>query len=289
MDQLNLGFKAFDLHELLCHFVARKAGLYKTCDMDIQLLDTTFVPQHELPQNLLQVACGSALLEWMNGASLKVIFVSTDQPLFWLYGREEIETVAQLEGASIAGFPGFAPPAALLRVALRSTGVAPDNIRVEAVRDDTARLGLLRSGDAAGAVISSAMPPAELEGMGFKPLLFFGDCMRVPTTGLAVSSELLESKPELIQKITSIFLASLRLIHTDEQLLKQVLLDCFQIEKACLDKTCHLIQNRFSKTGYTEPEVTNEAIALLAKDLRLKPDSMPGEPLYDFRFIKSIA
>ncbi len=286
MNQLYLGFKAFDIHELLCHFIATEAGLYQARDIDIQLLDTTFISPSRLPENLLQVACGSALLEWMRGASLKVIFVSTDRPLFWLYGREEITTVAQLEGAGIASFPDFAPPATLLRVALSSAGVTPDRIRIEAVRDDTARLGLLRSGNVAGAVISSAMPPAALEGMGYKPLLFFGDCMRVPTTGLAASSELLESKPELMHAMTDIFLASLRLIHTDEQLLKQVLLKCFQIEKAYLDKTCHLIQRQFSKTGYTEFEVTNEAIALLAKDQCLEPQAIPNEPLYDFRVVK---
>ena len=42
MTTVQLGFKAFDAHELLCHFIAAKAGLYQRHRLQIELVDITF-------------------------------------------------------------------------------------------------------------------------------------------------------------------------------------------------------------------------------------------------------
>jgi len=58
----------------------------------------------------------------------------------------------------------MAPPAHFLRMIIKSVGLDPDrDLSIEAVRDDRARLGLLRSGDAVAAIISAAVLPAEMQ------------------------------------------------------------------------------------------------------------------------------
>ncbi|MCZ6526808.1 MAG: hypothetical protein O6928_09710 [Gammaproteobacteria bacterium] len=53
---------AFDPHELLCHFIAAKAGLYERAGLQIELTDITFIADADLPRQTFQVCCGSALI-----------------------------------------------------------------------------------------------------------------------------------------------------------------------------------------------------------------------------------
>ena len=54
MTTVQLGFKAFDAHELLCHFIAAKAGLYQRHRLQIELVDITFAIDTDLPQDMFQ-------------------------------------------------------------------------------------------------------------------------------------------------------------------------------------------------------------------------------------------
>ena len=76
-----LGFKAFDPHELLCHFVAAEGGLYSRHGIRVRLVDITFVPDAELPAELFQVSCGAALAGALQGNGQRVVFVATDRPM----------------------------------------------------------------------------------------------------------------------------------------------------------------------------------------------------------------
>src|SRR5262245_4990544 len=107
MVALQLGFKAFDFHELLCHFIAMRAGLYLQHGLQVSLVDTTFIPDDKLPSDLVHAACGAALAMWLRGAPYRVVCVAIDRPMFWLYGRSEYAGIDSLRGARIAGFPSI--------------------------------------------------------------------------------------------------------------------------------------------------------------------------------------
>lgn len=288
MDQLYLGFKAFDLHELLCHFVAREADYYSTQLLDIKLLDTTFIAPQRLPENLVQVACGAALSDWMNGTPGKVIFVSTDKPMFWLYTNSNITDISGLKGCRIAGFPDVAPPALFLRTVLKDAGLTAEQVTIEAVRDDHARFGMLQSGDVSAALVSSALPPAVLEQWGYRPLICLGDYLRVPTTGLALASESLTRNPELLARLVKVFLSSLRLIHSDEQLLAKVLRNAFRIDNDCIEPTCELVRNHFTQNGYTELSRVAESVNRLLNDQQASTQQGALETLYDFSILNTL-
>lgn len=285
MAQLYLGFKAFDPHELLCHFIAVRAGLYRERGIEVRLLDTTFLPDSQLPANTLQVACGAALSGWLQGAPLKVVFVATDRPLFWLYAGPGIEELADLKGRRVAGFPAIAPPAHFLKLILRQAGIDPDAVMIEAVRDDAARLGLLASGDAGAALISSAIASEQITDMGLRQMLFFGDHLRVPTTGLAVTEQLLHQQGELVSSMVAIFQRSLALIHSDRNLVEEVLRDDFHMPEKGIASTGHLIQNYFTEQGSSASEITDQAVSLMAGELGVEVADIPQTSLYDFQYL----
>jgi hypothetical protein len=166
---VELGFRAYDPHELLPHAVARRHRLYEQAGVDVRLRDLTFGPD-----DALQVSCGAALLAALRGEPRRILVVASRAPLFWLAGRAPLEP-----GATVASYPEGSPPALFARLV-----AGPDAALVPA-RDDAARIGLVRDGAADAAVVSSAVPPSRLEAAGLRELRSFADVLRVPTTGLA--------------------------------------------------------------------------------------------------------
>ena len=84
MKHIHLAFKAYDVHELLCHAIADATGLYTDAGLAVALIDSTFVPDEALPENTFHAACGAALGSFLAGQRRKVVFVACDKPMFWL-------------------------------------------------------------------------------------------------------------------------------------------------------------------------------------------------------------
>ena len=192
MREIHLGFKAFDVHELLCHGIADAGGLYADAGISIRLIDTTFVPEESLPENTFYVACGAALSSFLSGRPRKIVFVACDRPMFWLYGRPGIGQLEQIAQGRVATFPEAAPPAGFLKALLAEAGVAPGFIPC---RDDVSRLALLSSSSVDAALLSSYYMPAGIIERGCLELAFVGDQLRLPSTGLAVSLETFDAEP----------------------------------------------------------------------------------------------
>ncbi|RPH96136.1 MAG: hypothetical protein EHM68_11680 [Lysobacterales bacterium] len=265
---VTLGFKAFDAHELLCHFVAVQAGLYQRGNMAVQLADITFVADAELPEHVFQASCGAALASAVRGSGQKVVLVAVDRPLFWIWSRAPLGNLAALARRRLATFPVLAPPHALANIVLRKAGLdAERELTLLPARDDLARLGLLRSGSADAAVISSAIAPARLAGLGFHPLCCIGDELRWPTTGLAVNQALLQRAPEQVRALVGIHRESLRMVHADIELTAAVLRDWFDVAPAIAAETAQSYATAFTADGRTSPAIAQGAIDALCAAL----------------------
>ena len=284
MTDVVLGFKAFDIHELLCHFVAQEAGLYAQQGLNIKLIDTNFVPEQSLPEVFFSVACGAALVGWLNGVPQKIMFVVTDKPLFWLYSRADIDSIQHLQHCRIATYVGVAPPSYLLNAILAQQGL---DLRAEVenipARDDIARIGLLKSGNVDAAVVSSAVPPAVMMKYDFKQLLFFGEHVRIPTTGLAIQPALKDRHPEVVAAMVDIFTRSLQLIKGRDVVVQKVLARDFDIPLPAVSPTVDLLAECFCHHGQSSTKIVEGAIKLMKMELQCSEPPIDNA-LYDFSF-----
>ncbi len=282
MTAITLGFKAFDAHELLCHFVADETGRYRQEGIEVELADITFVADDALPADWFQASCGAALTSAVRGLDQRVLFVAVDRPMFWLWTREPVAGLDELRGQELATFPPQAPPHNLARVIFRRAGIDPDTeLRARPARDDVARLGLLRSGSVAAAVISSALSPARLRSLGLHDACFFGDALRLPTTGLATSGRNLDASPALAATLAAIHRESLGVIHDDPELTAAVLRDRFDVEPAFADATARLFSRAFTRDGRTTEAIAVGAIEAIASALGIA--ERPGwDAIYAF-------
>jgi len=285
VETVTLGFKSYDVHELACHFVARQVGLYRRHGLNVRLADTTFIPDAQLPSRTFHAACGAALTAWLDGADTRVVFVAADRPMFWLYARPGLRDLSGLEGKLVAGFPPPAPPAIFLRAILRTHSIDPDRVSTIAARDDVARIGLLSDASVAAALISSAASPQSLAHHGFAALSFFGDEIRVPTTGLAVDSGTLEAEPELVATMCRCYREALALIHNEAGVLEAALAEFVTARGVDQTAMADRIRCAYTRDGRADPATLTAAIGLVAAELGILAPGAP-DSLYDFSILE---
>jgi hypothetical protein len=277
---LTIGFKAYDAHELACHFVARHAGLYEKHGLQPQLLDTTFIADADLPPLTFHAACGAALFDWLRGVEVRVVFVAAQRPMFSLHARPERDDVSNLRGEVVAGFPPAAPPAVFLRALLRQRSVEPDGITTLPARDDVARIGLLRDGSASVALLSSAVAPRALTEIGFPELLFLGDALRLPTTGLAVSAATYASEAGLVAAMRSCYRDALALLHGDTGILAAALAERVEFDAAGRAALAERVRRCYTRDGRVALRAVEGAVGLVAAELG-RPVGRPLQSLYE--------
>jgi ABC-type nitrate/sulfonate/bicarbonate transport system substrate-binding protein len=270
MTTLQLGFKAFDPHELLCHFVAHEAGFYKRDSIDVELIDITFIADTDLPSPVFQASCGAALTSALKGIPQRILFVACDRPMFWIYSSKALTSLQELSGKKMATFAAIAPPHHMANIILTRSGVdVAEQLILRAARDDMARFGLLKSDSVDAAVISSAIAPAKIEQSGFNRLCFFGDEIRIPTTGLAVDQSYLSEEAELCRQFANILGEALILIHADPVFVARVLQKYFDVDDVFKDATAKLYQGYFTEAGRCTAAIAQQAIDSIGASLSI--------------------
>ncbi|HEY3541852.1 MAG TPA: ABC transporter substrate-binding protein [Gaiellaceae bacterium] len=289
MTDVECGIKAYDVHELYCHFLAERLGYYADEGLRVRVIDVTFVPDEKLPQrNYFQVACGAAYLGRREGFPFKVVLAAATRPMFWLHARPEIESVEALRGARVATYPPVAPPHWFHRLLLRKHGLDPDrDLEFWPCRDDIIRLGLLRGGDIDAALLSSATSPITVQRLGFKTLALSGDEVRFVTTGVATFESILEEQSDVIEAVVRAHRRGLDAIHEQPDEAIAALADVLDEPDDVARETFELMRHCFTRDGVAEQAVLHEALANMADVL---PAAEPVEPadLYDFSLLERV-
>lgn len=265
---ITLAYKAFDPHELLCHFLAVRGGHYEDAGLQPRLLDASFIPDDELDAKTFLVACGSALFGRIGGGRHRIELVACCRPMFWVVGPEPGD--GDLAGARVATFPAAAPPARMLRAMLRTKGLDPDvDVDLIAARDDASRLGLLRSRQVGAAVISSATLGAREQLDGMSELIDVGASVGLPSTGLAATDLQIERNPALVEAVASAHRAALAKLvtHRSEQSIEAALTGDFGLPGAQAETLASRMPERFSSDGSIEPENLQMALNQLDREV----------------------
>lgn len=286
MTKLECGIKAFDIHELLCHYVAKRLGYYEDEGLAVSVRDRSFTPDAELPETgYFQVACGAAFMARRQGVPLKVVLVSVDRPMFWLHAAPGIERVADLAGTRVATYAPLAPPYWFHRLLIQAHGLDPDrDVALEPVRDDAARLGLLAAGEVQAAAVSSAVSPVAVQRRGLRTLALFGDTVRFATTGVAVFERMLAEQPEAVAGVVRAFRRALDAIHAEPDRVVPVLADLLGEPEEVARATYDLVRPCFTRDGRValdEAQTWIDALeAVLPGDARVA-----AADLYDFSLL----
>ena len=282
MKTVRLGFKAFDLHELLPFMVARDAGLFERENLRITLTDTSLPNQNTSATPDLSVACGAATLNFLRGKSARIVLVACSEPLFHLcVNDDDLRDFSDLHGKTIASYPGPSPPGLFLRYLLQDGEI---DAELRETRTDEARLGLLGTDDVDAALVSSAVSRGTLERFDVNRLVTLGDRLRVPTTGLAVNGDGLTNRNEILQGLVAVFREGLSLIRDDPDASTKTIQRHLGQSPEDARKSYEFVKNYFSGDGTLVPGTVEDDLKELARFMDLTPPS-EVDPLFDFSFL----
>ncbi|QQZ16669.1 hypothetical protein [Rhodococcus sp. 21391] len=179
-----LGYRDHNVHELVCHEIAERAGYYDRLGIEVEA-----VPGPDHPEAALSAGLGGSLVEALRGQRRwKVALVHTLHPLFWIWTRKE--GTGSTGPTVLAGYPEGSIVGAFTQKVLNdhwSAEEAPAVLRFPAgSTGDRLRVEALTSGVADAAVLGSAFAPSALSRLGLTDSLFFGVALKFPTAGVAV-------------------------------------------------------------------------------------------------------
>jgi NitT/TauT family transport system substrate-binding protein len=158
------------------------------------------------------LALESSVRAAMKGVSIKVVVGMASRPLHVLIARPEIRFARNLRGKTIGidGFSGIVDY--LSRIAIRYLGLDPDrDITMVDTGDGALRLAALEAG-AVDATAVDVVLAVKAEEKGFKRLVYLGDIIDLPISGIAVTGAKLANHREQIKKVIRATLRGTRFI-----------------------------------------------------------------------------
>jgi ABC-type nitrate/sulfonate/bicarbonate transport system substrate-binding protein len=166
-------------------------------------------------------------------------------------------------------------PGCFARIVLRGRGLNPD-ADIDAVEmfpgDYSEHIRLLKSGRLDAAVIGSTLSPEQLEAEeGLRLLLFFGDELQIPTTGVAVDPSVLALDDARVRGLVRANLRALATMLDDPALGAE---HVGRLLPGADDATARdfydrYVGSRFRADGQPDPEIVARALPLVAEELRI--------------------
>ena len=196
-----LGYRDRNVHELVCHEVADRAGYYERAGVQVMA-----VPGADHPEAALSAGLGGSLVEAVRGQRRwRAALVHTLHPLFWMWAR--VGDKPTTSSSMLACHPEGSIVWAFTQRLLADRGLAADEM--PALRfpvgseGDYQRLEALTSGAADAALLGATFAPAALERRGLAQTLFFGETLRFPTAGVAVDLDRAELGGSVVRAVVA--------------------------------------------------------------------------------------
>jgi NitT/TauT family transport system substrate-binding protein len=275
MRELDFAYVGLGVHEEVVYSVADELGYYADEGVRVSIRDGVRWDDDRLRQAAVVGLGRTLLIRLLAGTPWTMLCVNTQRPLFWLMARAEFSDVSELRGRRVAMHPALVAPGCFARIILRGRGLDPD-ADLTAVPmhpgDYREHVRLLRSGELDAAVIGSTWSPEQLEAEeGLRLLLFFGDELQIPTTGVAFDPSTVPLDDPRVEAVVRANLRALAAMLADPALgaehVGRLLPGADQA--TARDFYDRYVGSRFKADGRPDPEVVATALPLVAEELRI--------------------
>lgn len=232
-------------------------------------------------------AWGSAVRAAVTGVPIKAVVGLASRPLHVLIARPDIKTPKDLKGKiigvdSVAGTVDY-----LSRVAARHFGFEPDkDIKIIVTGQSPTRLAALRAGsiDATPIDVAFAM---KAEDEGFRRLLYLGDIIELPLSGIAVTDHKLQTQRQQVKKVVRATLRGSRFMKQNRVETIQMVSDYLHITPAQAAKAYDTSINSFTDDGIISDKGVKLDIQLTKERLKMTKE-IPLSQLVDWSLVKEI-
>ncbi len=233
------------------------------------------------------LAWGSALRAAVTGVPIKAVLGMVSRPLHVLVARPEIKTPKDLKGKiigvdSVAGTVDY-----LSRVAVRHFGFEPErDVKIIVTGESPTRLAALHAGSIDATPIDVAFA-VKAEDEGFRRLIYLGDLIELPLSGIAVTDQKLRAQREQVKRVVRAALRGTRFMKQNRAETVQMLADYLRITPAQSAKAYDASINSFTDDGIISDKGVSLDVQLTKERLKLTKD-IPLSQLVDWSLVKEI-
>lgn len=203
-----------------------------------------------------------------------------------LMSRPEIPTAAALRGKTV-GVSSFGATGDLAaRVGLRSLGLDPEkDVTIITLGTDTLRHAALL----AGTVQATHMPVPlniQLKKDGYHELVYAGNILQRPLTGLATSMERIQKKPDQVQRMVRAFVRSTRALKSERAGFIAFAQRKYGYSKEVLEEAYKYLVDAIAQDGFVDDGALQAAIDE-AKTLAKVTKPITQSEIVDYSFLRA--
>ena len=201
-------------------YVGQDLGLYKKYGIDLQvkLMEPTVAVQAAANGDVDFVTAGNtAVISAVKGMPLRTVAITANKVNFVMVGAPGITSVSDLKGKSISGQSAVSPINIAETAILKKNGVDPSEVQTVNIGGGSeALVSLVTAGKVAATVMDYAVYLAgDYQSKGLT-ILDDARFMDQPFGGLATSTKLIQSDPDLVRNVIKATLEATAQIANDE-------------------------------------------------------------------------
>ena len=229
-----------------------------------------------------QVMAGAA-----RGLAVKVVGFLTIKPSFWLMAKPEIKSMAELKNKIIGITAIGSSTDTLARFLVSRNGLIPDrDVAFIGTGTTSNILTAMKAGTVDAGVLS---PPfnAMAKQLGYRTLAYFGDYVEQSLSGLGTSDKLIRERPELVRRMLSATIKSLRFIQQRPAEVTQFIAKEWSVDGAAADELYKSMLPAFSKDGGMDEKGIRDALKRETERMNLREET-PLSKVLDLRLLREV-
>jgi NitT/TauT family transport system substrate-binding protein len=217
------------------------------------------------------------------GLPLKLLAVLLGRPDYFLTVRKDIKSVKDLKGKRIAiGSFGAAADLALRAVA-RQDGLDPDRDLMRLQMGGAAsRYAALIAGSV-DATILTLPYNLQAEKAGYKDLLWFGEHMELPLSGLAVRDETIQKNSKQVSGVIRAVLSAMTFAAANREETTQIIINWLKVDQEVAARSYELGKPSWSAGGVVSDGAVKVLVDQSLLELKSK-DVVPLDKVRDWSF-----
>jgi NitT/TauT family transport system substrate-binding protein len=288
-DRIRFAYPAKSLNYLPIT-MGRDKGIFQAEGIDLQMILVASTIQVaalttgdiEFSGAQSQVMAGAA-----RGLPVKVVGFLTIKPSFWLMGKPEIKSIGDLKGKIIGITAIGSSTDTLARFLLSKNGLTPDrDVALVGTGTTSNILTAMKGGTVDAGVLS---PPfnAMAKQMGYRTLAYFGDYVEQSLSGVGTSDRMIRERPELVKRILTATIKSLRFIQQRPADSIQFIAKEWSVDSTSADELYKSMLPAFSKDGGMDEKGIRDALKRETERMALKEET-PLARVLDLRLLREV-
>jgi ABC-type nitrate/sulfonate/bicarbonate transport system substrate-binding protein len=232
---------------------------------------------------------GSATQAILSDAPMKVTHVILNRPLWYVYGREHVRSLKDLEGKTL-GTGSISDPAHMVTaMIMERQGGDPSKVTAIGMGPPPERYKGLIAGaiDAASLIFPDNLRADE---DGFRQLVAIPELFQLAMVGVTVRDDALTTKGPMLEAFMRAANKSIARFRANRDEAAGILVDVMELERATAERLHGELANMLTTNGLIDAEAQRSTIKVYGSALPdLNTDTVPSSKVFDFSIAERVA